>query len=223
METTVVACETIEDEVNEAIARLRLKHPVVWLEGGLHNDPARLRARMQEVLNAADGRTERLVVTLGHCGGGVNDLKTGRYETVLPLADDCLSLLLGSLANRKAASSPVTYFLTDGWMRHENNVVRSYEATAAKYGRAKADRINQMMLKHYERFGLIDTGVYDLKKAAGQVEALARIVSMTIEPLAGSRLWLDRLLTGPYDDPERFLIVPPHGELTFDRWRALLE
>lgn len=223
MRTILVTCETIEDEVRDALARLGLDYKVIWLEGGLHNSPGRLRDKLQEVLDEADGHCEQLILTLGYCGGGVSGLSTGDYSTVLPLADDCLSLLLGSMAARRAASSPPTYFLTEGWMRHENNVVDSYNATVEKYGLDKADRINKIMLSNYKRFGLVDTGVYDLDKAAGKVAPLAARMDLWIETLPAEANWLERLLTGPYDDPDIFMVLPPHSELDFDQWCAFIE
>lgn len=223
MRTTLVTCETIEDEVRDALARLGLDYRVIWLEGGLHNSPGRLREKLQQTLDEADGQCERLILTLGYCGGGVSGLSTGDYSTVLPLADDCLSLLLGSMAARRAASTPPTYFLTEGWMRHENNVVDSYLATVEKYGEAKADRINKLMLANYKRFGLVDTGVYDLSRAAGKVAPLAARMDLEVETLPGESSWLERLLTGPYDASDKFMVLPPRSELDFDQWCALLE
>ena len=221
MKTNIVACETIRDEVTAALGRLGLDCPVVWLEGGLHNSPDRLRARLAEVLAEADGLCERLLMTLGYCGGGVSGLKTGAYVTVLPLADDCLSLLLGSRAARRASALAPTYYLTAGWLRHENNVVSEYERLAARKGQAGADRITGMMLRHYRRFGLVDTGVYDLGRVAGRVAPLAERLGMSVENLPGDASWLNRLFAGPHESGD-FLVLPPHTELAFDQWSGFL-
>lgn len=221
--TVLVACETIEDEVNEALGRLGLDYPVIWLEGGLHNTPERLRGRLAEVLAEAEGRCDLLLFTLGYCGGGVSDLKTGGYTSVLPLADDCISILLGSMRARKEVSRKPTYFLTEGWMRHENNIVTSYQRTVEKYGQAKADRINKMMLNNYERLGLLDTGTFDLEAAREKVRPLAAKLDLPIENLPGDRSWLDGLLLGPYDDESRFLVIPPGSDINFDCWKRFLE
>lgn len=221
--TVLVACETIEDEIKSAMNRLGLDYPVVWLEGGLHNTPERLRNRINEVFLEVEGQCETLIFTLGYCGGGVSELHTGSFTTILPLADDCISILLGSMEARKAASQKPTYFITDGWMRHENNIVTSYHRTVEKYGVARADRINAMMLKNYERLGLVDTGTYDLSSAKDKVAVLADKLNLSVEKLPGDYCWLDKLLLGPYDDHSRFLIIPPDSELNFDQWRRFLE
>lgn len=223
MKTVLIACETIEDEIKGALNRLGLDYPVIWLEGGLHNSPNRLRDKLTEVFAEADGRCERLILTLGYCGGGVSDITTGGYTTVLPLADDCISLLLGSMTRRRETSVSPTYYLTDGWMRHENNMVTSYERAIEMYGQARADRINRIMLANYHRFGLVDTGTYDLKAAEEKVGRLAALVNLTTERLPGDYAWIDGLLLGPHDDPNRYLVLPPHSRLDFDSWRRLLE
>ena len=215
----VVACETIRDEVAAALTRLGLDYPVIWLEGGLHNSPERLCARLAEVLAGAEGQCARLLLTLGYCGGGVNNLKTGGYVTLLPLADDCLSLLLGSMKARRASAIPPTYYLTAGWLRHENNMLSDYERLIKEHGQATADRITRLMLKHYQRFALIDTGVYDLERTTAQVARLAEKMNLSVETLSGDPSWLDRLFTGPYDD---FLVLPPYTELNFDHWSGFL-
>jgi hypothetical protein len=220
--TVLVACETIEDEVNRALRDLGLDYPVVWLEGGLHNSPDRLRKKIQEVFDQADGRCERLLVSLGFCGGGVSGLSTGSYRTVLPMADDCLSLLLGSMAARKDASRIPTYFLTSGWMRHENNVVTSYRQTVERYGQQQADRVNRLMLKNYRRFGLVTTGCYCVEEAAKTVEPFAAKMSMDVETIEGRASWLEGLLTGPHDEPGRFVVLPPCSQLNFNNWCELL-
>ncbi|MDR2367667.1 MAG: DUF1638 domain-containing protein [Deltaproteobacteria bacterium] len=222
METILVACETIQDEILGVLGENSLSYPVIWLEGGLHDNPDRLRARIQEVLDAADGRCGRLLLSLGFCGGGVSGLTTGGYETVLPLADDCVSLLLGSMAARREASRPATYFLTAGWMRHENNVIRSYDRTVARFGRGRADRINRVMLKNYRRFALVRTGCYALAEAESMVRPLADKMGMAVEALPADLGWLARLLTGPHDDPSLFLTLPPRSALGPDRWDPLL-
>jgi hypothetical protein len=222
LETVVVACRTIEDEIKWALDRLSLNWPLVWLEGGLHNRVDRLRERVQEIFEEVDGRCERLIMALGYCGGGISGVVTGDYETVLPLADDCLSLLLGSMDARRRASILPTYFLTGGWMRHENNIAASYRQAIDKYGRAKADRIHQLMLSNYRRFALVCTNCYDLEEAAEKIEPLAASLDLAVEPLPWSDEWLLTLLTGPHADRSRFLVLPPRSQLDFDDWCPLL-
>lgn len=220
MDTTLVACETIEDEVRAALASQGLSIPVVWLEGGLHNNPDNLRGRVQEVLDMV--RCQRLIFCLGYCGGGLSGLFTRDYETVMPLADDCLSLMLGSMDARRQHSKPVTYFLTAGWMRHENSLLTIFQQSVEKFGPQKAARINRLLLRHYHRIGLVKTGCYDTSETAARIKPMADSVGLVVESLPGDMDWLNTLLTGPYDDPDRYLVVGPNSAITFDSWCPLL-
>jgi hypothetical protein len=220
VETVLVACQTIEDEIQAGLERFSLSYPIIWLEGGLHNSPDKLRKRVQEILDSV--QCQRLLIALGYCGGGVSGLSTGNFQTVLPLADDCLSLLLGSMEARRLASRPATYFLTAGWMRHENNLVTTYHHAVERFGKRQADRINQLMFKHYRRIGLVQTGCYDPQEVNVQVEPLADTLGLTIETLPGDNDWLGGFLTGPHTDRERFLVAAPHSVISFEAWSKLL-
>jgi hypothetical protein len=221
METILIACETIRDEIEMALEFLGLRYETRWLEGGLHNSPERLQGRMREVLYEANGACDRLLLTLGYCGGGVSGLTTGDYETVLPMTDDCLSFLLGSLQARKAASRPVTYFLTEGWLRHENNLVGSYESAIKKFNPEMAAKVNKSMLEGYSRLGLLDTKSYDLEKIAEKVTPLAVDLNLSVEALPVDTAWLYDFLRGDHDDAVRFLKVPPRSRIDFSLWNKL--
>ncbi len=222
MNVMLVACNTIEDEINAAQKRLGLNYPVIWVEGGLHDWINKLRDRVQEVFEEADGKCDHLIFALGYCGGGVSEVTTGNYTTILPLTDDCISVLLGSLDERIRTSKPVTFYLTDSWMRHENNVVDDNNRLIAKFGEAKACKIQKSVFNHYERFAFVDTGTYDLDAAKKKIEPLSESVGLRVESLPGSSAWLDKLLTGPWDDSSQFLVVPPNSDIEFENWQPLL-
>jgi hypothetical protein len=138
------------------------------------------------------------------------------------MADDCLSLLLGSMEARRLASRPVTYFLTAGWLRYENNIITTYQQSVEKFGKRQADRINRLMFKHYRRIGLVKTGCYDLAVIADRVGPLAETLELTVESLEGDDDWLKELLLGPCLDSDRFLVVGPNSTICFDAWSKLL-
>jgi hypothetical protein len=221
LRTILAACETVRDEIAKCMGDLGQERPVIWMEGGLHGSPERLRRRLSEVLREADGRCGRLLLCVGCCGGGMGAAAAGNYETVLPLTNDCLSLLLGSLAARKRASAPATYFLTRGWLTHEENLVASFEKASERFGRKTALSLTRALLDGYSRFGLLDTGAYDLKEAEGMVLPLARSLNMSVEAVPCDLSWLRRFLEGPWDDPDLFLRLPPGAELRFEDWSRL--
>ncbi|MDR1040826.1 MAG: DUF1638 domain-containing protein [Deltaproteobacteria bacterium] len=219
--TLLVACETIRDEVSQALARLGLGYAVHFLEGGLHQSPERLAARLRSVLSEADGVCGRLLLALGWCGGGLESLATGSYETVVPLADDCLTFLMGSPEARREWSAPPTYFLTRGWLRHENSAVREHERVRARFSPETAALINRTIFDGYVRLGLLDTGSYSVEEAEREVAVMARELELDVTVVPADLSWLETLLTGPHDDPSRFMRIPPGSRLSLSRWRPL--
>lgn len=213
----VLCCNTLEDELGLVLAEVGPDYEVVWLEAGYHNRPAKFRDQINEILGGL-GETERVILALGHCGGAVRDLDPRPFELIVPRADDCLSLLLGSLdARQRASKQAATYFLTAGWLRHTENLITSFHRDAEHFGRERAEMVYRIMLKHYRRFGFIDTGAYRLEDQNGRVRPLTDLLDIKVERLPGDLSWLRRLLTGPWDE-ERFIIVPPGGRLTEAEW-----
>ena len=218
MSTVVLCCNTLEDELQKVMAETGLDYPVLWLDAGLHNQPERLRDYLNQILRQRAGLT-RALLAMGHCGGACAGLGPFEFELIIPRADDCLSILLGSMGRRQRASGKAaTYFLTAGWLRHTENLITSFDRDREMFGQERAERIYRIMLKHYQRFGFIDTGTYDPAREEDRTRPLARLMGINLERLTGDLSWLGRLLTGPWDDDEAFIIVPPGETLSAAKW-----
>lgn len=221
MSTVVLCCNTLENELKLVLEESGLNYPVAWLEAGLHNQPDKLRAHIDDSLKALGFgccAPRRALLALGYCGGAVNRLGPFDFEMIMPRADDCLSLLMGSMALRhKASASCATYFLTEGWLRHTENLITSFSHDQNVFGRERAERIYKIMLKYYRRFGFIDTGSYDLNGAMESTRPLADLIGIENEILPGNLNWLQNLLTGPWDDKD-FIVIKAGKTLSDDDW-----
>lgn len=224
MSTVILCCNTLENELNRVLGETGRDYPVVWLEAGLHNQPDRLRNHIKETLDAccgSRGTLARVLLALGHCGGAVSRFGPFDFEMVFPRADDCLSILMGSVASRRQASEGIpTYFLTDGWLRHTENLITSFSHDQELFGPERAERVYKIMLKHYQRFGFIDTGTYKLESAMKATLPLADLIGIRNERLVGSLDWLRRLITGPWNEDD-FIVIPPGGRLEDEDWAWL--
>ncbi|MDN5376300.1 MAG: hypothetical protein PWQ39_1340 [Thermacetogenium sp.] len=218
MSTIVIACQTLSDEVNMAIAETGVKHPVIWVESGLHNHPETLRMRLQETVSRISN-VENIILCYGYCGNSLLGLHSTRARLIVPRVDDCISLLLGSYEKREALSREmVSYFLTRGWIVNENNIIREYERCVERYGKERAQRVLKMMLEHYRRLILIDTGAYPLDDAClAKSYEIAEMMGLKHQVVKGSIGMLKQLLTGPWD--ENFIVLEPGEELSMDYFR----
>lgn len=218
MSTVIIACQTISDEVNMAIAETGVKYPVIWVESGLHNYPESLREKLQDLVSRITN-VENIILCYGYCGNSLLGLRSSVARLIVPRVDDCISLLLGSYEKREALSREmVSYFLTRGWIVNENNIIKEFERCVERYGRKRAERVLKIMLEHYRRLVLIDTGAYPLDDAClAKSYEIANLMGLKHQVVRGSIGLLKQLLTGPWDD--NFVVLEPGEELSLDYFR----
>lgn len=214
MSTVILACQTIKREVHLAINQTGVNYPVILIDSGLHNYPDRLRDTIQIQLNKIEN-VDTVLMAFGYCGNGLMGIKSPEARVIVPRADDCITLLLGSYDVRKKISKEAgTYFLTKGWLDYERNLITEYEQCVEKYGPDRALRVMKTMLSHYKRLMVIDTKAYPLEDILPTTAGFAEKMGMHHEKFTGSMRFLNKLLTGPWD--EEFIILEPGQELTFN-------
>jgi hypothetical protein len=211
MNTLIIACQMISDELNLAISQVDVDHPVIWIESRFHEQPDRLRAKLQDEINRISN-VQHIVLAFGYCGNALLGLEAKGASLIIPRVDDCISLLLGSQTlYHKLSSELGTYFLTKGWLEYENGMLHEFERNIDRYGQNRAQEISRAMLAHYSRLILIDTGAYKIDVCLEKVQRLAGVLGIDYKVMPGSGDLLNRLLQGPWDS---FSIVPPGGTVT---------
>ena len=214
MKTTILACETIRDEISYSVEKACVNYPTIWIESGLHDSPKLLNGRLQKELDTI--KSNRVLVAFGYCGNAILGLKTGNYETVIPRVDDCISLLLGSNKQREEISAEyAAYFLTGGWLRGERNILAEYQHSQEKYGKELADMIMEKMYGHYRTLCLIDNGISRIEPLIKDTKAIAYTLNLEQKTIQASVCYIDQLITGPWHT-DRFIIKPPYATVTDD-------
>ena len=220
METkpVIVSCEVLRDEIE----RVAPGHDIRFVDGALHDYPDRMRAALQERIDEIPGE-RTVLLSCGRCSNGTVGLRGGRHRLVLPAVDDCISLLLGSRARylEEHGRQPGTYYYTRGWVDYIEDPYQEYLKIIPKYGEEKAAMVARMILEHYTRVALIDTGTYDTGKLRPYLDKVCAFYDLPLEPLTGSLRLLEKLVTGPHD--EEFITVEPGDELDECRFWALSE
>ena len=174
-----------------------------------------LRRRLQEELDRIEG-VDTVLLAFGYCGNSVVGLNARGCRLVLPRADDCITLLLGSCARRREVSSEVgTYFLTKGWLEHETNLWAEHQAAVRRWGAEKAERIRARMLAHYGRLAVVETGAYDLPAFVERTRPIAEALKLAHAVVPGTLRLLSKLMTGPWD--EEFASFAPGETVTVER------
>lgn len=214
MRTVIVACKTLEDELNYAMKKTGVDYPVYWIESGLHNVPKKLNKRIVEILDSLEA--DRVLMALGFCGNAVQNIIPKDFELIIPRVDDCISLLIGSQRDRaKVSEEHAAYFLTEGWMRGERNLWVEYQYTVDKYGKEEAESIAKMMYGHYRTLGLLDTGVNPIEPLIKSTKIISETLKLEQKVIPASVTYLELLLTGPWKG-DKFIIKEPGKEVAFD-------
>lgn len=210
MDTVIVACKTLMDEITLAKKNTGCAFPEEYIESGLHERPKKLAETVQDLLDSI--KADRVLLCLGQCGNAMIGIKAGDYEMILPKTDDCLSLLIGSAKKKNSiALEDKAFFLTEGWLRGESTIMSQYERSVKRYGEETALSILEMMYEHYDTLGLLDTGTGPIDNLYAQTEGVTKLLGLERKTYTGSVSYIEKLLTGPWDDD--FIIKKPFEEI----------
>ena len=213
MNTLIIACRTIADELNMAIQATDCTYPVLWIESGLHLYPDALKKRLQEELDHISN-VDQVLMAFGYCGNALLGITPPTFKMIFPRVDDCISLLLGSCEKRKEISDEMgTYFLTHGWLQYEKNIWSEYQEAVKRYGKQRADKIYKVLLQHYKRLGVIETGAYQLEAFLEKTHLIAEDLKLGHQVIPGTLRYIKKLLTGPWDD--EFTVIEPGETVAF--------
>lgn len=212
METAIIACKTLENELQAVMEALDCRLEVRWLESVLHNFPKQLNAQLQSALDSC-AEFDTVLLAMSYCGNSLEGLRSGGLRLVVPRCDDCITLLLGSVHRRQSISA--TYFMTEGWLNGDSNIWQEYQYCLQKYGEKRGRRIFSAMLAHYKNLALLDTGCFDKKAAQARLLPMAETLGLEYTCIEGTLGYLQDLLSGNWD-ADRFLVVPPHTTISAD-------
>lgn len=213
MNTFLIACETV---INEMLPFMPTDMLYQSLEPGLHLEPDKLRGVLQDAVDQNTGNTDTIVLGYGLCSMAVIGLRAAESTLVVPRADDCIAMLLGSQENYKQVlkEEPGTYFLSKGWIESGINIVEEFKQMEAKYGKKNAEMVKEMMFKNYTRLALISTGQGHQKPFQNFARRAAEDLSLRYEQIQGTDSLLRKMANGPWDGD--FVVVPPGQKIKME-------
>jgi len=201
----IVACETIRQELEKAIADTGCPYPVLWLDSSYHEFPNKLRDALQETLDRISD-AEHVLLCFGFCGNAFVGLVPHGFKLVFPKADDCITLLLGSPERRKELE-PHTYFFTPGWLGNKKSILTEYEDSVEEFGEESADYIYEILLDGYQRALIVDTNVGDIDAVKELTRPFSEKFNLCQEVVEGDMRLFRQLVSGEWD--ENFIIIKP--------------
>lgn len=216
----VILCAVLELEIEKIIEDSPWVVRIEKMEQGLHNEPERLRVKLQEAVDRieAGGKADVIVLGYGLCSRGTEGLATKRCRLVIPRAHDCITLLLGSKERyaEYAAQHPGTYWYSPGWNKHHTPPGKErYEKLrneyVEKYGEDNADYLmecEQTWFKSYNRATYVHLSIGATDEDKAYTRGCADWLGWNHDEQVGDPALLRALIGGDWD-AERFLVVEP--------------
>ena len=215
----VIACQVFHGLLEQYMPE-DMAEQITFLDYGLHAVPRRLNTTVQETIDSIE-QPSLVVLGYGLCGNGLKDVQAGKHTLVIPRADDCISILLGSRQAylEQFNAQPGTYYLTKGWLESGSDPLKEYRRYVEDYGQDTAEYLMDTQYQHYKRLVLVAHTQEDLEAYRPQAQEVARFCERwgyDYEELLGSDSYVRRLvevaaaLDRAGDD---FIVVPPGGVL----------
>lgn len=215
--TKVLACATV---IEEMLTMMPAQYDHTTLDFGLHVNPGALRAALQEEIDAASGTYGTLILGYGLCSQAVVGLEARDCTLVIPKVHDCITIFLGSndAYKRQAEQEPGTYYFTKGWIEVADTPFHEYDQLIEKFGKERANRVMQLMLKNYKRLVFINTGLKDLERYRKHSIKTAEKFGLRYEEVEGRNDLVKQMLFGPWEGSESFVIVHPGETSTYQNF-----
>jgi Protein of unknown function (DUF1638) len=211
--TKIIACQTVGEEIKTLLPD---GYTLEMLKYGLHNVPKNLHTQLQEAIDATGLEYGTILLGYGLCANAILGLKSRGFQLVIPRADDCITLFLGSRQEylRQLGLSPGTFYLTKGWIECGEDPYTEYSTLRTKYGHEKAYKITKRYIQHYTRLALINPGSYQTEAYRKYAKMVADYFNLTYEEIQGSTRLLERIIEGAWEN--EFVVIPPGQEVTYD-------
>jgi Protein of unknown function (DUF1638) len=226
MPIVILACKVLESLMEPHLRDAKL--PATFMEYGFHRTPQLMTPALQEEI---DGIAEPSTVIVGYglCGNGLVGLQARQHTLIVPRADDCITILLGSYRRymEEFSAEPGTYYLTKGWLESGSHPLKEYREYLEKYDEETAAWLIDEQYKNYKRILLVAPSQEELDAYRAQAREVADFCAARwgyrYEERIGSEDFVGKLLQlGPQlrASTDEFLVIPPGGEIKQEMfWR----
>ncbi len=219
MPLVILACKVLQSLMEPHLRDVKI--PTTFMEYGFHRTPQLMTPALQEEVDRI-AEPSTILVGYGLCGNGLAGLKARQHTLIVPRADDCITMLLGSYQRyiEEFSAEPGTYYLTKGWLESGSHPLKEYREYVEKYDQETAEWLIDEQYKNYKRIVLVAPNQEELEAYRGQAREVADFCAARwgyrYEERIGSEDFVGKLIElGPLlkASTDEFLVIPPGGEV----------
>jgi N-methylhydantoinase A/oxoprolinase/acetone carboxylase beta subunit len=236
-----IACAVLAIDMKYSAKKLGLDIDFKFLEAGLHNNPKRLKEKLQAAIDEASTTSlyDRIIIGYGICGKGTIGVQAHGIPLVIPKVHDCVALFLGGdqAYKNEFKKYPGTYYLSAGWCEEKTEPI-SQRKQWAYFGDQKLN-FNDLVKTHgkdtaqttfnflnswqknYQRAAFIETGAKTSPKYEKFAQDMAKEYKWKYEKIKGSQDLIKKLITATHTTSD-ILFVPQDHVIGFDAIQSTL-
>ena len=209
MKTLILSCPTLKGELESALRQHGSQAKVTYLPATLHGEMQSIRPTLQGII---DGNQEfdRIVILLSGCGGSTAGIKATTAEVIIPKTHDCLDILLSDEDGKVAQRDPKGIYMTGSWYEYHMKTLLNADKMIEDLGYEAAAQKLRGIFGTFNKFYIIDTGVFDVEVVKCGLASLIEILDGTLTIVPGEYGILHRVAADEFN-PNCFHIVPKGG------------
>lgn len=210
MKTLILSCPTLKGELESALHQQGSQAKVTYLPATLHGEMQKIRPTLQGII---DGNKEfdRIVILLSGCGGSTAGIKATTAEVIIPKTHDCLDILLSRRDTCEVESrDPVGIYMTGSWYEYHMKTLLNADKMIEDLGYEAAAKKLREIFGTFNKFYIIDTGVFDVEVVKRGLASLLKILDGTLTIVPGEYGILHRVAADEMTS-EHFNITPKGG------------
>jgi hypothetical protein len=216
----ILACGMMEDEINLAVKKTGCTLPVVWVEGGLHEHPDRLRQAIRDSVEKICSEypaVETILLGFGLCGNAMAGVGCKTARLVAPRFHDCIQINLSLEEKQPVKMDIYSLYLTRGFIGGRQSFINSYKRACEWYGTEKALGIwRDRIFPGYRSVTLLDNGAYPVEECLAESKKFAEIIDKEFKIGRGTTRILEKLLRGQWD--EEFCVTEKGGTFSAEQF-----
>lgn len=200
----VIACRTLEREIQAAMKETGNSYLVYFLPFHLHVHPKEMTLQLQKIIDGLEN-VDQVLLCVSGCGGSTKDLKATTADIVIPKTRDCIDILLTKTTVGEIDRDTRGIFFTDNWLEFFRQSPMAFDKLEQELGYEGAKEKFRQIYKGFEHFYIVDTGAYDVDKLKKELTPLIQILDGEITVVKGKYEVLRKMLRGQIDDDFRVI------------------